>query len=144
MDPAGHFLYVAGQSLLQSYSIDPASGMLSLAKSTTTTQGAYTITISPDGNYAYTDGGPILASCTVGNGVFTPLGTVYAGVYGQQIAVDPSGSFVYVPQACSYCGSSQYNIVHEFSISKTGALTPLATPTVPSGVTPWTITIISQ
>ena len=146
VDPGGLFLYVTGQGLVQSYSIDPVSGMLSMAKSTSSpnVQSASHIALSPNGNYAYTSGVNILSSFTVSNGVFTPVGSVYTGVYGQQIVVDPSGSFVYVPQAWSYCATSPYNIVSEFSIGKTGALTPLATPSVASGVTPWSITITSQ
>ena len=138
-DPGGLYLYVAGASALMSYAIDPASGLLSLAKTTPTAEmgGAYTIAISPNGNYAYTVEGNDMVSYTVSNGVFTHVGTVYPGVYGQHIAVDPSGSFVYVPQACSYCASAAYNVVHEFAITTTGALTPLVTPTIAAGVTPW-------
>jgi 6-phosphogluconolactonase (cycloisomerase 2 family) len=146
LDPGGHYLYVVVQGLIQSYSIDTVSGLLNMTKSTSTpaTQSASHIALSPDGTYAYTSGVDVLASYTVSNGVFTPVGTVYTGVYGQQIVVDPSGSFVYVPQACSFCAGSPNNIVSEFSITKTGALTPLATPSVPSGVTPWSITVITQ
>ena len=146
VDPGGLYMYAAGASALVSYAIDPRSGLLSLAKSTPAAEGggAYTIAISPNGNYAYTVEGNDMVSYTVSNGAFTHVGTVYPGVYGQHIAVDPSGSFVYVPQACSYCASSPYNIVHEFSIAKTGALTPLATPMVASGVTPWSMTVTSE
>ena len=146
-DPGGLYLYVAGASALTSYAIDPASGgLLSLAKSTPTSSGigAYTIAVSPNGNDAYTVEGNDLVSYAVSNGGFTHLGQVYSGVYGQHIAVDPTASFVYVPQACSYCATSAYNIVHEFAITKTGALTPLTTPSVAAGVTPWGITVISQ
>jgi DNA-binding beta-propeller fold protein YncE len=83
-------------------------------------------------------------SYALSNGVFTAVGGPYIGAYGQQIVVDPSGSYAYVPQTCSYCPGSPYNIVYEFSIAKTGALTPLATPTVASGVTPWSFTVTSQ
>jgi len=58
--------------------------------------------------------------------------------------VDPSGSFVYVPQACSFCPSGMYNVIQEFSVGSTGALTPLSVPRVAAGVTPWGITVISQ
>jgi 6-phosphogluconolactonase len=144
VDPGGLYLYVAGQTLLQSYSIDPASGLLSLTKSTSAAQGAYTIALSLDGTHAYTVGGNILVSYALSNGVFTAVGSPYTGAYGQQIVVDPSGSYAYVPQTCSYCPGSPYNVVYEFSIAKTGALTPLATPTVASGVTPWSFTVTSQ
>lgn len=147
LDPGRSYLYAAGSNSLLAYGIDPASGLLSLAKSTPTAKqkGAYTISLSPDGNFAYTiENGDDLVSYTVNNGTFIPVGTIFSGVYGQQIAVDPSGNFVYVPQTCSSCPSGIYNVIHQFSIGKTGALTPLATPTIASGVTPFDITVTSQ
>ena len=145
-DPNGLYLYLAGSSALASYAIASSSGLLSLAKTTKTATGggAYTIATSPNGNYAYTVEGNDLVSYTVSNGGFTPVGPVYSGVYGQHLAVDPSGRFVYVPQACSFCAGAAYNVVHEFAIGVTGALTPLATSTVGAGVTPWGITVTSQ
>lgn len=152
LDPGKSYLYAAASNFLLAYAIDPTSGLLTLAKSTTmatthmTIQTmAYTLALSPDGNSAYTiENNNDLVSYTVSNGAFTPVGTIFSGVYGQQIAVDPSGSFVYVPQACSNCPSGIYNVVHQFSVAKTGALSPLPTPTVASGVTPWGITVTSQ
>ncbi len=150
MDPAGSYLYEVGSNSILSYSIDPASGLLKLAKSSPTVEGfgALTITLSPNGQFAYTIEGNNstfnLVSYAVSNGNFTSIGKVYPDVYGAQIAVDPSGSFVYVPQACSSCPSGVYNVVHEFSIGDSGALTPLLSPTVAAGVTPWGITLVSQ
>lgn len=155
LDPAGHYLYAAGSETtnpvvygsLFAYAIDPVSGLLTLAKSSPMAKqsGAFTLSLSPDGNFAYTiEGDEYLVSYTVKDGVFAPVGTSFSGVFGEQIAVDPSGSFVYVPQACSNCPTGVYNVVHQFSIGRTGALTPLATPTVASGVTPWEMTVTSQ
>ena len=145
--PAGNYLYVAGSTSLQSYVIDAASGLLRLAKSTpmATQSSAYTISLSPDGTFAYTiENNNDLVAYTVNDGEFLPVGTIFSGVYGQQIAIDPSGHFVYVPQTCSYCASGTYNVIHQFSIANTGALSQLGRPTVPSGVTPFGITITSQ
>jgi 6-phosphogluconolactonase len=147
LDPAGNYLYVTGSNAILSYSIDPASGLLKLAKSSPTAEqmGEITIALSPNGQFAYTiESDNELVSYTVSNGAFTPVGKVYLGVYGQQIAVDPSGSFVYVPQACNNCPGGLYNVVHEFSIGSTGALTPLPGSTIAAGVTPWGITVTSQ
>jgi 6-phosphogluconolactonase len=152
LDPAEDYLYVVGSNTnsILSYSIDPASGLLKLAKSSPTVEelGALTITLSPSGLFAYTiESNNItfnLVSYSISSGKFTPVGKIYPGVLGAQIAVDPSGSFVYVPQACSYCLGSAYNIISEFSVGSTGALTPLSVPTVVAGVTPWGITVISQ
>jgi 6-phosphogluconolactonase (cycloisomerase 2 family) len=147
VDPSGSYLYEVGSNSIISYSIDPTSGLLQLSKSSPTAEqaGAYTIALSPTGQFAYTiENNNYLVSYSITNGAFTPVGKAYAGVYGAQIAVDPSGSFVYVPQACSNCTSGLYNVVHEFSVGSTGALTPLAGSTVAVGVTPVGITVTSQ
>jgi 6-phosphogluconolactonase (cycloisomerase 2 family) len=148
LDPAGTYLYQVGSNSILSYVIDPSSGRLSLSKSSPTALqpgGPYTITLSPSGQFAYTiENNNDLVSYSVNNGMFTPMGIVYTGVYGEQIAIDPSGSFVYVPQACSNCPSGLYNVVHEFTVGSNGTLTPLSSPTVAAGITPWGITLISQ
>jgi 6-phosphogluconolactonase len=147
LDPGGTYLYAAGSNSLLSYGIDPSSGLLSLMKSTPTAEqaGAYTIALAPGGNSAYTiENNNDLVSYAVTGGVFVPVGAIYPGVYGLNIAVDPSGSFVYVPQACSNCPSGAYNVIHQFSITKTGGLAPLSTPTVAAGITPSDITVTSQ
>jgi DNA-binding beta-propeller fold protein YncE len=140
------YLYAADRLSLRSYAIDPVSGLLSLKNSSTQVEGgAYTISLSPDGHFAYTiENNNDLVSYDVNNGVFIPVGTIYTGVYGLEIAVDPSGSFVYVPQACGNCPSGVYNVIHQYSITKTGRLAPLATPTVAAGMTPFGITVTSQ
>ncbi len=147
LDPAGSYLYAAGSNAILSYSISPTSGLLTLAKSSPTAEqnGAYTITVSPSGKFAYTiENNNFLVSYAVSSGAFTQVGTAYSGVYGEQITVDPSGSFVYVPQACSKCPTGLYNVIHAFSIGTTGALTPLTAAPFAAGVTPWAITVTSQ
>ena len=147
LDPGGSYLYAVDRYSLLSYGIDPVSGLLSLKNSTPQAEpnGAYTIALSPNGNFAYTiENNNDLVSYAVTGGAFVPVGAIYTGVYGLQIAVDPSGSFVYVPQACSNCPSGVYNVIHQFSITKTGALAPLTTPTVAAGMMPFSITVTSQ
>ncbi len=147
LDPGGIYLYAAGSNSLLSYGIDPSSGLLSLTKSTPTAEqaGAYTIALAPGGNSAYTiENNNDLVSYAVAGGVFVPVGAIYPGVYGLNIAVDPSGGFVYVPQACSNCPSGVYNVIHQFSITRTGGLAPLTAPTVAAGRTPFGITVRSQ
>jgi 6-phosphogluconolactonase len=124
LDPGGTYLYAAGSNSLLSYGIDPSSGLLSLMKSTPTAEqaGAYTIALAPGGNSAYTiENNNDLVSYAVTGGVFVPVGAIYPGVYGLDIAVDPSGSFVYVPQACSNCvRAALITSFIQFSITKTG------------------------
>ena len=147
LDPGGNYLYAVDRYSLLSYGIDPVSGLLSLKNSTLQAEpnGAYTISLSPDGHFAYTiENNNDLVSYAVTGGVFAPVGAIYPSVYGLQIAVDPSGSFVYVPQACSNCPSGVYNVIHQFSITRTGGLVPLTAPTVAAGRTPFGITVTSQ
>jgi len=149
LDPAGQYLYAvgSGSNFILTYGIDSVSGLLRLVKSSPMVKqnGAYTISVSPNGQFAYTiENNNDLVSYAIKSGDFIPVGKTYSGVYGDQIAVDPSGSFVYVPQSCSNCFSGVYNVVNEFSIGNTGALTPLSESAVAAGVTPSGITVTSQ
>lgn len=149
LDPAGNYLYAVGSGTnsILTYSINAASGLLTQTKSSAMMEknGAYTIAVSPNGLFAYTiENNNDLVSYSVSNGVFLPVGSVYSGVYGEQISIDPSVSFVYAPQACSFCQSGVYNVVNEFAIGSTGALTKISGSPVAAGVTPWGITLTSQ
>lgn len=149
LDPAGNYVYAVGSGTnsILTYSINAASGPLTQVKSSAMLEnnGAYTISVSPTGQFAYTiENNNYLVSYSISNGGFTPVGKVYSGIYGDQIAVDPTSSFLYVPQACSNCPTGTYNVVHEFSIGSTGAITPLSAPSVAAGVTPWGITVTTQ
>jgi 6-phosphogluconolactonase (cycloisomerase 2 family) len=149
LDPHGTYLYAvgAGNNSILAYSIDASTGLLTPAGSSPMVEqnGAYTIAISPTGQFAYTiENNNDLVSYVVNNGAFTPIGSVYAQVYGQRIGIDPSGSFVYVPQSCDYCPSGVYNVVNEFSIGSTGALTKIPGSPVAAGTTPWGIAFTTQ
>jgi len=107
--------------------------------------GAYTLSVSPTGQFAYTiENNNDLVSYSLDSGVFKAVGSVYAQVYGEKIGIDPSGSYVYVPQACSNCPSGVYNVVNEFSIGSTGALTKIPGSPVAAGTTPWGIAFTTQ
>jgi 6-phosphogluconolactonase (cycloisomerase 2 family) len=149
LDPHGTYLYAVGSGAnsIQAYSVNASTGLLTLAGSSPLVEhnGAYTISISPTGLFAYTiENSNELVSYALNNGVFTPTGTVYAQVYGNEIGIDPSGSFVYVPQACSYCETGAYNVVNAFSIGSTGALTKIPGSPVAAGTTPWGIATTTQ
>ena len=149
LDPSGSYLYAvgAGTNFILTYSVDANSGLLTQTESSPMAErnGAYTITISPTGHFAYTiENNNYLVSYAFSNGLFSPVGTVFSGIFGEQIGIDPSGSFVYVPQACSFCPTGVYNVVNEFQIGSTGALTKLPSSPVAAGVTPWGITITAQ
>lgn len=149
LDPAGAYIYAvgSGNNFIQAYAINGTTGLLTLSKSSSMLEqnGAYTITVAPSGKFAYTiEANNLLVSYAVQNGQFTPVGTAFAGVNGMQIGIDPTSSFVYVPQACSYCINGVYNVVNEFAIGSNGALTRMPTGTIAAGKTPWGITITTQ
>jgi 6-phosphogluconolactonase len=149
LDPHGTYLYAVGPGTnsILAYSVSASTGLLTPAGSSPMVEqnGAYTISISPTGLFAYTiENNNDLVSYALDNGVFTPIGSVYARVYGEKIGIDPSGSFVYVPQACSNCPSGVYNVVNEFSIGSTGALTKISGSPAAAGTTPWGIAITTQ
>lgn len=150
MDPHRTYIYANGSApssnAILAYSINSSTGLLTLAHTSPMVEGAaYTISISPTGQFAYTiENNNDLVSYILNDGVFTPVGPVYSQVYGQRIGIDPSGSFVYVPQSCQFCPSGVYNVVHEFSIGSTGALTRIPGSPVAAGTTPWSIAFTSQ
>ncbi|HEX4320534.1 MAG TPA: beta-propeller fold lactonase family protein [Acidobacteriaceae bacterium] len=148
LDPHGTYLYaIGGTNSILSYSISASTGLLSPSVESPMAEqnGAYTISISPTGLFAYTiENNNDLVSYALNNGKFTPVGSVYAQVYGQQIGIDPSGSFVYVPQSCDNCPSGVYNVVYEFSIGHTGALTKIPGSPVAAGTTPFGIAFTTQ
>lgn len=149
LDPDGKYLYAvgSGDTSILVYRINASTGLLTATSSSPMAEqhGAYTISISPNGKFAYTiENNNDLVSYAINNGVFTPVGSVYAQIYGDKIGIDPSGSFVYVPQACSACPSGVYDVVHEFSIGSTGALTKISGEPVAAGTTPWGIAFTTQ
>lgn len=149
LDPHGTYLYAVGSGTdsILAYSIDASTGLLRPATSSPLVEqsGAYTLSISPTGQYAYTiENNNDLVSYALNNGVFTHVGTVYAQVYGLKIGIDPSGGFVYVPQACNVCSSGVYNVIHEFLIGSTGTLTKIPGSPVAAGTTPWGIAFTTQ
>ncbi len=142
--PDGKYLYAVGSSnnSILVYSVNASSGQLTPAGSSPMVEkdGAFTISIAPNGKFAYTiENNNDLVSYALRKGVFTAIGSVYSHVYGQRIGIDPKGKFLYVPQACGNCSSQIHDVVHEFSIGRTGELKKISGSPVSAGVTPWGI-----
>jgi 6-phosphogluconolactonase (cycloisomerase 2 family) len=161
IDPQGQYLYVPGILLgsapsnsanyIYAYSINSQSGLLTLAhQSPMASRGSYTIAVSPNNKFAYTiennniNVPPSLVSYSIQDGVLTPIGTAYTGLYGVQIGIDASGRFLYVPEFSEGRAAAVPNVVNEFGIGSDGTLTPLNPGTVASGVYPTSVTIVSQ
>jgi len=141
--PSGSFLYAVGSGSNSAaiFSIDPITGVLTPSGTSPLAlqDGAYTISIDPSGQFAYTvEAGQTLVAYSLQNGGLTPLGE-YSGALGSlQLAIDPSGSFVYAPQT----GSE--NNISGFRIGSSGILSALPGSPTPSGQGPLSITITSQ
>jgi 6-phosphogluconolactonase (cycloisomerase 2 family) len=143
MDPTGAFLYAVGfANSIQTYRIDSTTGAITLAvTSPTATHGSsFTIALDPAGRFAYTvEAGQTLVAYSLQNGVFTSLGDFSSGALGSsQLAIDPSGSFIYAPQ------TGTENDISSFQISPSGFLTPIPGSPTPSGKQPFSVTIISR
>lgn len=143
MDPAGTFLYAVGfANSIQTYRIDSTTGVptLAVASPTATHGSSFTIALDPVGHFAYTvEAGQTLVAYSLQNGVFTSLNDFSSGALGSvQLAIDPSGSFIYAPQ------TGTDNDISGFQISPSGFLTPIADSPTPSGKQPFSVTIISQ
>jgi 6-phosphogluconolactonase (cycloisomerase 2 family) len=149
-DPAGKYLYALGNGStnLVTYAIDPTTGLLTQAATTTllveTVGGNSTLTISPNGKFAYTiENGNTLVSYAVSNGVFTPIGTPLTGFSSAQLVVDATGSFLYAPVSCLDCVPATASGIDQFAIGSDGLLTPLSPAIVPSSALPFDVTMVS-
>jgi 6-phosphogluconolactonase len=144
LDPAGTFLYAvgAGTNYVESFAINSITGAISpsTASPLVLQDGAFTISITPSGQFAYTvEKGQTLVAYRLQNGIFTSLGASYAGALGSlQLAMDPTGTFIYVPQ------TGTANSISEFRIDTSGSLSELSGSPAAAGGWPQSIMITSQ
>lgn len=144
VDPAGVFVYAvgAGANSEMTYAIDPVAGTLTPTSTSPLTfqNGAYTIALDASGSFAYTVESSVnLAAYSVKNGVLTNIGSISGGAYGsQQLAIDPTGSFIYAGE------TGTVNEVVGYRIASSGTLTALPGPPVSSGGWPFSITFVTE
>jgi 6-phosphogluconolactonase len=144
VDPAGAFLYsvAAGPAQFQALTINAPSGAIALGPTSPMAfpNGSYTISLDPTGRFAYTvENSQVLVAYSVHNGVFTSLNSSSPAALGtSQIAIDPSGTFVYAPQ------TGTLNNISGFRIGSPGTLSALPNSPTPSGGWPLSMTITSQ
>ena len=135
VDPTGNFAYVPSEggpspTTISMYSINAASGALTLIGTVGSGGRAIAVTVDSSGKYVYAVDGEdnAVAMFTVNgtSGALTPMGTLGAGATPYAITVDPSGKFVYV--ANSTCDN-----ISMYSVSATtGALTSMGVATAGS------------
>lgn len=130
VSPATAFLYVANSTAnsLSSFSINPASGLLTSLGAATGLVGAYFIVMHPNGNFMFitqvATGQVYTLTINTSTGATATSGTVSTGTNPYEAAITPNGNFLYVANNGS-------NTVGMYSVnSSTGVLTALSPATV--------------
>jgi len=132
VDPSGKFAYVANEggyppTSISTYSIDPASGVLTFIGLIPSAGRASSVTVHPSGEFAYvtnaSNGFPgennNVAIYAIKTGTLAFIGTVAAELHPSSIAIHPSGKFAYVTNLGS-------NDASMFAIdASTGVLMPM-------------------
>lgn len=135
VDPTGRFAYVVnpgaggagGVGSILEYTIDAATGVLTLAGTISSDYQAGQIVVDPSGKFAYVASHSGVAVYALNNttGALTSvgLGVGAAGLFSYSIAVDPSDRFIYVARPADTVGVLP-GFVSTFRIDATsGALT---------------------
>ena len=144
IDPTGKYAYVSNgnTNTIAQFSINSSTGVLTALSPSSVATGAlpFHITTDPKGKFTYVVNylGGSISQYTIGSsGALTAMTqpTVASGAGSYDIGIDPTGRYAYVT---NNSGNSilQYNIG-----STTGALTSMATASVPAGSFPTTIAI---
>ena len=143
VDPSGNFAYAAVQAGVLGFTIDPRTGALTVTSVFGSALGPDSVAVDPSGKFAYAANvfgndpfGTVSAfTINAATGALTPITSspFAAGSLPVDVAVDPSGKFVYVANLFG-------NNVSGYTINpKTGALTaisgsPFAAGSGPSSV----------
>lgn len=147
IDRSGAYAYVVGSgtNAILTYSIDARTGRLALAAVSQMTcgDGAFTLVLTPNERFAYTvEGGDKVAEYRLEDGRFTGRwGRCWPGALGTlHLAVDPSGRFLFAPQAGKAKSLSVWAIDAE-----TGLLHPApGSPTPLPGEQPEGVMVVTQ
>ncbi len=130
VEASGRFVYVAnaGDSSICAYSINPASGALTAIGSPLPASGVETLAVHPFGSFLYATLVPQTTNNTIGGYSINPVtgslteipGSPFAtGEQPEWVAIDPSGKFLYAPNA----NDRDFNSIFEYSIDPaSGAL----------------------
>ena len=144
-DPAGKFLFVVNGdgvtnlNTLTVYTIDPATGDLTLVKSYATGVDPWTCAVDPTGQWVYVrcDGSISAFSLNATTGVLTPLATPSIPTAGGSgsVLIHPSGTLLFTVGRTS----DQLNV---FALDPaTGSLSPDSTYSLPAGTGPLSLAL---
>ncbi len=142
--PSGNYAYFAdyNSSSISEYTVNRTTGLLSAVTSATVSpcSNPSAPQFSPDGAHAYIycqednhgslPNAPLVSFSVGSTGQLTQIGTVSAGLSSKQMAVDPSGKFLYLLGSGSdytYSGSNSYtvagNVVMAYKLGSDGTPT---------------------
>ena len=145
VDPAGQYAYVTLYGVKQVLQYTIAAGGALTGNGTpavSTGNDPWPVTIDPTGQYAYWSNtwDDQVSQNTIGaGGGLTPMSAPLLDVTPhptnpKTILVDSTGRFAYVV-------NSGVNSVYQYTIGSGGALAPMGTASVPTGTTPYSITM---
>jgi 6-phosphogluconolactonase (cycloisomerase 2 family) len=134
--PSNKFLYIPDGSQILAYQIGTNGLLQPVSGSPFNLPGGSAMKFSPDGKFAYTNTG-VEYSVNVTTGTLTELGTATVGNLPFDVALAPSGKFLYIP-------NFNDNTISGFTVSKTtGALTAIAGSPFAAGDTGPTADVVS-
>ena len=155
VDPSGKFAYVAnwGSGDVSAYNIDASTGALVQipcgvgagcnGANYNAEYGLYSVLVDPSGKFVYVTGDRYVSAYSINasTGALTSLGPVRNRTASQSIAMTKgTAAVVYTPKA-AYVANSGDVSVSQYTIGTSGALTPMATPTVAAGSSPRSVTV---
>lgn len=147
VDPAGRYAYVTNNNdgTVSQYTIGADGSLAAIAGKETVAAGASNpvcIAVDPSGRYAYVTGsagtantGTVSQFAVGADGGLSALSTATVNTSGNPygVAVDPSGSYVYV--------TSDDGTTNQFGIGSGGGLTPLSAATAAAGTNPVAVAV---
>jgi DNA-binding beta-propeller fold protein YncE len=137
IDPSGTYLYVASsgqpETTIGSYKIGASGAVTAVATSSVLPYaGIDQFLVSPSGNvlYALDKADFLLSAFSLSSGVLTPLPTsplsLSSGGLPQAIAIDPTGSFLYLTEAAeTTTNGGDTDGLFGFNLAADGSLTPM-------------------
>ena len=154
VDPAGKYAYVAnsGNEVISQFTIGTGGGLVPMIPPTVPSgsagSGPVSITVDPTGRYAYAANSSSndVAQFTIDamTGALSPMGTPTVtpcpsppcaqGMWPVSVTVDAKSQYVYVANLTS-------DTVSQFAIGPGGALTPMSTATVGTGLNPISVAV---
>lgn len=116
--PSNKFLYIPDAGQILAYTIGTNGFLQAVAGSPFTLSGGSTLKFTPNGSFAYSNTGAEYSVNTT-TGVLTQIGTATFGGIPYDVALSPSGGFLYVP-------NYQDGTISAFTVNQsTGALTAI-------------------